>query len=309
MILATKRKIAILATFSSVFLILAYFLSLAFSGRLILPQVFSLGPLTVHYYGIIIALAVLAAYCLARRRAPAYQVDVSKVDDLILWVIVGGFVGARLYHVLSDFSFYFHHPFNILAVWRGGLSIFGAIFGGIIALALCKKHFKLKPSILSHLDWLAPCVLLGQIIGRFGNLFNYEAFGYPANVPWRMFVPLNFRPAGFEASQYFQPLFLYEILGNVLILIILLKFSKNSRPGAPASTSQTLTDGAFTEKATAGRLFFMYILLYNVLRFFLELLRIDSTFVLGLRLNSVTSATLIILSLGFLFYTRHAKTT
>ncbi len=276
----TKRLI--LATLALAGLI--YLLSQVFSGRLILPQSFRVGALDVHYYGLIMAAAVAGAFGLALARSRRYGIGLQQAEDLLFWLIVGGFIGARIYHVFSSAEYYWRHPLDSLKVWNGGLSIYGAVIGGVITLWLYKRisHFRSPAggSILNYLDWLAPSVILGQIIGRFGNFFNYEAFGYPTNLPWKMFVPLRFRPFGFGQYRYFHPFFLYEALGNAVILFVLLKF----------------LEPKFRRQGGSGRLFFSYLLLYNTLRFFLEFLRIDSTFLgaSGLRLNVLSSLALVI---------------
>ncbi|MCL5667258.1 MAG: prolipoprotein diacylglyceryl transferase [Patescibacteria group bacterium] len=259
----------------------------AFSGRLVLPQYFFLGPLEIHYYGITMAAAVAAAFYLAISRAEKYGIGKNQAEDLLLWLVIGGFLGARLYHVFSDLPYYWQHPIQIFQVWKGGLSIYGALIGGIAVLLVLRKIFNLKFKISNLLDWLAPSLLLGQIIGRLGNFFNYEAFGYPTNLPWKMFVPAAFRPENYGNFSYFHPWFLYEITGNILILAYLLKFQKKTRPGG---------------------LFFSYLLLYNMLRFFLEFLRIDSTFLGPLRLNVLSSLLLcVIAALGLLYGRRQAN--
>jgi phosphatidylglycerol:prolipoprotein diacylglycerol transferase len=280
----TKYKILATIVFLAC---LGTILSQIFSGRIILPQSFALGPLTIHYYGIIMAAAVFAAFYLAIKRSKDFKIDEKMAEDILFWTIVGGFIGARLYHVLSSIGYYSGHTIDIFKVWNGGLSIYGAVFGGIISIWVIKKTFNLKPSILNLLDWLAPSVLLGQIIGRFGNLFNYEAFGYPTNLPWRMFVPLDFRPVDYIKFNFFHPFFLYELLGNALILFLLIKIFEPRQ-----------------NKNYAGELVFLYLLLYNSLRFGLEFLRIDSTFIGFVRLNAAMSLLLALLSLAGLLYVR-----
>ena len=217
MILATKigKAIALI-----VLLVLVYFLSQVFSGRLILAQTFSLGSFTIHYYGLIIASAVASGFYLAEKRMGRYGIKGAAAQNLLFWVIVGGFTGARLYHVLSSAGYYFEHPVDMIKVWQGGLSIYGAILGGLLAHLIYKKVINYQLSIINYLNWLTPSLILGQIIGRFGNLFNYEAFGYPTNLPWKMFVPENFRPSLYLNSEYFHPWFLYEQIGLLVVFII-----------------------------------------------------------------------------------------
>lgn len=381
MILDTDLMVRVKLFVVPVFLIvLGYILYKVFSGAWILPQYFTVGLVTIHYYGIAMALAVLAGYVFAVRRAPQYGIPAEFAEKLIFYGIVGGFIGARLYHVASSWQFYLRHPLNILEVWNGGLGIFGALIGGVIAgiviyilerRKIVRRGFiaetagHLNPnasnvfthqlgedkyasslrtpvsaytqaersnlnnqdeiassshhpqnsnevkllamtqreqfSILSLLDWGILPFVLGQIIGRFGNLFNYEAFGYPTNLPWHMFVPAQFRPQGLGLSTFYHPLFLYEAIGNVIILFFLLWVERRRslpihRPNQPINARTTLTPGA---------IFFTYLFLYNTLRFFIELLRTDSTWIHGVRLNSITSGILAIVAiLGLLILSR-----
>jgi phosphatidylglycerol:prolipoprotein diacylglycerol transferase len=289
--MSRKRLFFSIAVAALVLVVSVFWLAKVFSGKWVLLQSFFVGPLQIRFYGITMALAVGAGWWLATKRAPAYGIAYEQVDRILLLLIAGGFIGARLYHVVSSWQYYVAHPLDALKVWHGGLSIFGALFGGLIVLLFVvyrRKSFS-SPKLLFVLDWLAPSVLLGQIIGRFGNLFNYEAYGYPTNLPWKMFVPAPFRFEAFASAQYFHPLFLYEALGNVLILFVLLKA---------------------VQLLKRGSLFFVYVFLYTMLRFGLEHLRVDSTFLTPtLRLNVVVSGVLCLLSLcGLLYAVKASKT-
>ncbi len=253
-----------------------YLLYLVFQGKLIMPQALHIGPSHIRYFGIVLALSVLAAYTLAIKRASLYQINKNEAEDFIFWVIVGGFIGARTYHVLSSLPYYLQHPVDILMVWHGGLSVIGSLIGGLVVVYLKSKN--IRQNFLSLLDWLAPSMVLGQVIGRFADLFNYELFGYPTSLPWKMFVPVDFRPAAYIGANFFHPLFLYEAIGNTVILIILLWKTKQA-------------DGK-------GKTFFTNLILYGILRFFLEFLRIDSVFIGSLRLNAIVSLTFILV--GFM---------
>lgn len=255
-------------------------------GSWVLPQDFGVGSLSVRFYGLIIGLSALAAYLLAKRRQSQYGIDDDFADNLLFAVLIGGFVGARLYHVLSELSFYFQNPELIFAIWRGGLSIFGAFLGGVATVILYTAYVSglqlnsenLKTKILPILDWLTPSLVLGQIIGRYGNLFNYEAYGYPTSLPWKMFVPPGFRIAPYETANFFHPLFLYESIANLIILLVILYIVPKQR---------------------VGQLFFLWLILYNAVRFILETQRIDSVFIVGFRLNMIVSGILILVGLYF----------
>jgi|GEM_PF-939459 len=267
---------------------LSYLLNYIFSGRLILSQTFFLGPLTVHFYGLILAVAVGVGFYLAIKRAKNFDFNESWAENILFWTVIGGFIGARIYHVFSSFEFYQNNPVEVFKVWNGGLSIYGALLGGLFVIWLfADKILHLKSSILNLLDWLTPSLIVGQIIGRFGNLFNYEAYGYPTNLPWKMFVPLQFRPEDLVAAQFFHPLFLYEVLGNLAILFFLLWRRKKIPNPIP------------------GGLFFSYLLLYNSLRFCLEFVRIDSTFIGNFRLNAIISLSFVGLALVWFLTTNY----
>lgn len=272
--------------FAGAGIFLIYLLYIIFQGRLIAPQAIHIGSFPIRYFGIVLALAVLAAYKLAINRASVHHVEQNNAEDIIFWVIVGGFVGARIYHVLSSLPYYLQNPGHIIMVWHGGLSIIGSLLGGLITLYFTAGRS--SKTFLTYLDWLAPAVVLGQIIGRFADLFNYELFGYPTNLPWKMFVPEIFRPEIFASNNFFHPLFLYESLGNALILWILLKKVKSTNP---------------------GKVFFTYLMSYGILRFILEFLRIDSVFVGSLRLNAIVSLLFILTSLVYFYFSNKPLTT
>ena len=273
--------------FLFIFVILVVFvIHGVFTGSIILPQSFHVGPLTLRYYGLFLGLATVAGYFLARQRFARYGLSETQADEIIFYSIIGSFLGARLYHVLSQWDLYSQHPWDALKIWNGGLSIYGVILGGMLTVWLSKKFLKIPVAVLSLYDWLAPSVLLGQVIGRLGNFFNYELYGYPTTLPWKMFVPWQFRPAQLSEQAYFHPLFLYEAVGNLIILMCLLRFSSRlrERPGA---------------------LFFWSLLLYNVLRFTLEFIRVDSVFWGNVRINAVVSALLAMAAAaGILFWAR-----
>ncbi len=255
------------------FFVLFIFLEPIFSGSLILPRNINLFGLHIQYYGLILGAAALLGYWLSVRRAPVYEIKSEDLDTIIFIVLVCGFIGARLYHVVSSFGYYLQHPAQIIAVWNGGLGIFGAGIGGIIGL-LAYIKFSKKYSLIQLLDWLTPAVVLGQAIGRFGNFFNYELYGYPTNLPWKMFVPEQFRLPGYEQVSFYHPLFLYEAMGSLVIFIILIRINPRT-----------------------GHLFLLWLFLYNGLRFFLEFIRLDSVFHAGIRMNAVVAFGLAILAI------------
>jgi phosphatidylglycerol:prolipoprotein diacylglycerol transferase len=262
------------------FFVMVILLHPFFSGEITLPQTLHIGSLQIRYYGIVLAIAAASGYWLAMRRREQYGLTESQAEKIIAILIVTGFVGARIYHVISELPYYLHHPLQSLAVWQGGLGIFGAALGGFLALVFYKRFAKdlLRPSLWELLDWLTPSLVLGQLIGRFGNFLNYELYGLPTNLPWKMFVPLEFRLPSYEVYQFFHPLFLYEAAGSAIILVLLLRL-----------------------KLKPGQLFLLWLLLYNMMRFFLEQLRLGSVIYYGIRLNAIIALVLVAVSLYFFY--------
>lgn len=256
------------------------FLSKTFSGSIILKQSLTLFGITIHYYGLIMAVAILSGLSYARKNVKNYNINVEELESASFFLVIISFLSARLYHVFTDFYLYKENYLQIFQIWKGGLSIYGALLGGFIGLIIIKKFFpslrQLK--LLSLLDFFVPSLLIGQIIGRFGNFVNYEAYGSPTNLPWKMYVPLSHRIENFYEYSFFHPTFLYESLGNLLILTLILFISKKTK--------------------TPGILFFLYIFLYNCLRLFTESLRLDSVFIHGYQFNFLVSLFLIILASG-----------
>lgn len=251
-----------------------------FSGDVVFTNSFFVGEFSIHYYGLILGIAVLSAYLLAKRRANKFGISASQVDDISVWLIVSGFVGARLYHVASSWDYYITNPVEIFFVWNGGLSIFGAIIGGLIGLYFYKKFKSSNLNYFAMLDWLAPSIILGQVIGRFGNLVNYEAYGIPTNLPWKMFVPVANRLFPYEAFEFFHPLFLYEALAGLLILLILLNFSR---------LNKSLKLPKFS-----GQIFWIWIGLYGLVRIFTEYLRVDSPYLGSIKQNMLVAGLMVV---------------
>jgi phosphatidylglycerol---prolipoprotein diacylglyceryl transferase len=223
----------------------------------------------LRWYGLLIASAVLIGLALSQRLAKSRQLSPDLVGDLLIWLIVGAIPGARLYYVLFQWSYYSQHPDQILAIWRGGIAIHGAIIGGTLAAILFSK---IKHCSFWRLaDVVAPSLILGQAIGRWGNFFNSEAFGSPTDLPWKLLIPEGRRPPGFESVAYYHPTFLYESLWNVMVFCLLItlfiKFPKLKR----------------------GTLFLIYAIAYSLGRFWIEGLRTDSLMVGPLKMAQMVS--------------------
>lgn len=245
------------------------------------PIVFSLGGFELRWYGMLLALGALAGLWLLRRLGRRQGISDTTLIDLFVWLTVAGFLGGRIYHVLNELSYYGQHPTQILMVWQGGLGIHGAIIAGLIVLIFFARKKRLDTWKL--LDILTPALVLGQIIGRWGNYFNQELYGRPTSLPWG--IPINGQPG------FFHPTFLYESLGNTVILGMLLWLGK-------------------TRQFPAGTIALAYFMLYALLRIFTESLRIDQTpIIAGIRLPILVSGVMILTALILLIRKRSHGTT
>lgn len=245
----------------------------------------------INPYGLIISIAIFVSIKVAEKIIEKENEDV--LWGLSLWAIVIGIIGARLYHVLDYFDFYFKSPVKIFYIWDGGLGILGAILGGAVGISV---YLKIKgKKILPWLDLISVVMPLGQSIGRWGNFFNKEIFGKPTNLPWGIYISPEKRPLMFFQNEKFHPLFIYESILNLILFIILYKTYRKSR--------NKLKSGFFTS---------LYLIGYSVIRFALEFLRIDPwaikmTSNLILNTAQTISILLIILSSAFIFINKGNK--
>jgi prolipoprotein diacylglyceryl transferase len=229
-----------------------------------------LGPLTVHYYGIAIALGVLVAITIVRRRYARLGGDPDLADQVALLAVVAGVVGARVGFITTNFGRFFpDDPLAVFAVWRGGLTFYtGLLFGTLAAMWLLRRS---RGDLPAYADAAAPAIPVAQAFGRWGNYFNQELYGTPTDLPWALVVEPHRRLAGYEAFETFHPTFAYEMLGNLVIAGVLVWVGS-------------------TRRLRRGSLLFGYLLGYGALRFGMELLRIDTEPVLfGLTRNGLGS--------------------
>lgn len=244
------------------------------------PIIFSAGPITVRWYGLLIASAVLIGVSLSQFIAQRRQINPELIGDLAVWLVIGALPCARLYYVIFQWSDYASNPGDILAIWKGGIAIHGAILGGLVAAILFARRHQL--SFWNLADIVAPSLILGQAIGRWGNFFNSEAFGAPTNLPWKLFIPVGNRPPGYAGFEYFHPTFLYESLWDLVLFLVLLAILKQEWLGK------------LTLKV--GTLFLIYMIGYSAGRVWIEGLRMDSLMLGPLRVAQVVS--LVAIALG-----------
>jgi phosphatidylglycerol:prolipoprotein diacylglycerol transferase len=255
----------------------------------------SLGPLLLRWNGILIALGIAAGALLSAREAQRKNYDPEVIYYLFLPLTMWGLLGARLWHILTPplssielgltTQYYLSHLTDLAAFWVGGFGIPGAWIGGALALYYFAR--KNEFSFLELADILAPGLALAQAIGRLGNYFNQELYGYPTNLPWKIFIDPNHRLSGFEKVNFYHPLFAYEALWNFANMIFLLWFARR-----------------FDGMLKAGDVFLAYLGFYSLGRFLLEFLRLDISVANGININQVFFAIVFICS-GIGLYLRH----
>ena len=199
---------------------------------------FSLFGKDVYWYGVLIAVGMILGFIYACSRAKFEKIKIDDMFDFAIISMISAILGARLYYVIfslndidyiySDGSFFeniWKSFVNIIAIWNGGLAIYGGVIGGLIAVILVAKHKKIKAPVI--LDVFAPGLLIGQIVGRWGNFFNAEAFGYSANVE-SLFCRMGISETE-NISSYYHPTFLYESLWNLIGFLLIAIFYKKKK--------------------------------------------------------------------------------
>jgi phosphatidylglycerol---prolipoprotein diacylglyceryl transferase len=252
---------------------------------------FEVGPFALHYYGLCIALGIVVATWLTGRELERKGMDGTLALDSLFFIVPLGFIGARAYHVATDYQLYSSDPFpSVFAVWNGGLGIYGGVVGGFIGLLIFARVRNISPWAFA--DAVAPGLVLAQAIGRWGNYFNQELFGRPSDLPWAIRIAPENRPVGYTEAASFHPTFLYESIWDVLVCLILLWVARR-----------------FADRLKSGDLALLYVSLYSFGRFFVEALRVDPAFIIGgtIRGNLFVSS---VLALGFamILLLRHSGT-
>jgi len=266
------------------------------------PVIFQLGSFALHWYGVIIVVAILAAAWVASHYVTRHGQNSNSIWDMLLWVLIPALIGERLYYVFiqsprgpNGLGEYLAHPIEILEIWRGGMHIYGAFIFGGIAIALYTRWRKLP--LLIYLDAAGLALPLGQAIGRWANFINQELYGPPTTLPWGLRIDAAHRiPPYNDTTLYpdsvrFQPLFLYESLANLIGFALIFWISRR-----------------FEKRLRDGDLFLIYLIWYPLVRFCLEFFRTDSWFfsVFGLHFNVVHILSVItIIAAATILFIRH----
>ena len=255
------------------------------------PVAFRIGTIAVKWYGIIVTSGVFIGAWSVAREARRRGYDPDHVWNGLTLALILGVIGARLYHVLTpppsmgDPLYYFHHPLEIFYIRRGGMGIYGAIAGGVLAIALYARRASLDPWV--WLDLGAPGLALGQAIGRWGNFFNQELYGRPTDLPWAVFIEPAYRLPGYAQFERYHPTFLYESLWNLMTFIVLLVVARR-----------------YAEKLLRGEIVGLYVILYSTGRILTEFVRLDSPTWWGVPIAQILAGAFILLTAAGLVYRR-----
>jgi phosphatidylglycerol:prolipoprotein diacylglycerol transferase len=250
------------------------------------PIAFNLGGIQVHWYGIIIASAVVLATILAVQEAKRRRIDPDSIYDLILWALPVAIITARMYYVIFEWGYYQNHVDEIVRVWDGGIAIYGALIGaGIVVYLFCRANWI---PVWLMLDIIAPVLIMAQGIGRWGNFMNQEAFGRITSLAFlqSLHLPHFIIQQMLIDGAYRQPTFLYESLWDILGFIVLMSLRHKKH--------------LFKQ----GEVFLSYVIWYAFGRFFVEGMRTDSLMLLGIRVSQWLSVILFIGAIGILVFRR-----
>ena len=185
------------------------------------PVLVEIGPITIRYYGLMYVIAFVVGFILLTNEVRRKGLALSKEDllDLLLWTIPAAILGARLYYVAFRWDVYAQHPIDIVKIWEGGLAIHGGVLAGALAVWLFARRKRVR--FLALADALAPSLILGQAIGRIGNLMNGDAYGLPTTLPWGIRFPAD-SPAGMAyPGLATHPSMIYEMILNLIVFATL----------------------------------------------------------------------------------------
>ena len=248
------------------------------------PVAFNFGPLSVRWYGIIIAVGILLGYFVAQRALVKAGLHKDTLVDIIFYSALFGFIAARIYFVIFQWPYYAENPGEIIKIWHGGIAIHGGLIGGFIAGVIVCKVKNLNPFQIG--DIVAPSIILAQGIGRWGNFMNHEAHGGPVSRAFleQLHLPNFIIENMYLNGQYYHPTFLYESIWDVAGFIILVNIRKHLK---------------------LGETFFLYLTWYSFGRFFIEGLRTDSLMLTSnIRVAQLVSILLILISISLIIYRR-----
>ncbi len=280
-----KKRVVLISVATASAIALFFFLRAVFNGELILNPIIveGLGPFSIRWYGVMIATAIIVAYVLGRHQGLKEGIKEDYLIEAVFIGIIFGVLGARIYYVAFNYEMYRGDFWSIFRTWDGGLAIHGAFFAALLVTFLYvtfRKKANLK--FLQATDIFTAVLPLAQAIGRWGNFMNYEAYGSPTDLPWKMFVPLRYRMPGYSEFEYFHPTFLYESLANVVIFAVLYWY--------------------LGKRKNYGEVTALYMVFYSTVRFFVEGLRLDSLYIGQTNIRTARAVSVILLIAGIVLF-------
>lgn len=286
------------------------------------PVILKIGHLKIYWYGFLIMIGVLlgiivSSYLLKRYKNILFNYIGNRglriqgilsffkeflFEDLFIYLITGSLVGARLFHIIAEYRYYLANPLDIFKIWNGGVWIYGAIIGGLLALFVYLRRFAKKGNLAFLFcfmaDLLAPGLALAQALGRWGNYFNQELYGLPTKMGWGIPIDVLNRVVGFSSYKYFHPVFLYESMWCLSIAILLL-FLHLKRIHNIFLVQDERDYKRLCRKT--GEIFLVYLVLYSFGRFMFEFVRIDPVpSIFGFRATQIIAAIMMILAVTFI---------
>ncbi len=247
-----------------------------------------IGPITIYWYSIFILTAFILGYFLATKEFRRQKLPLTFLNDYFFYLVPIVIIGARLYYVIFEWEFYANNLSQIIAVWNGGLAIHGGVFAGLIfTFYYTKKHYI---NTLKLMDIVAPALIIGQAIGRWGNFFNQEAYGPATTLETLQKLPIpQFIIDGMNiAGTYYHPTFFYESMACLLGFIIMMVVRRS-------------------KKIKLGQISAIYFIIYGIARFFIEALRQDSLMLGSIKVAQLVSILLVLVGLTLFVRQLHSK--
>lgn len=252
---------------------------------------FSIGWIHFSWFGLILAVAIILACAISWYHVRLRKENLDNLLDLIVYSIPVGILSARFYYVAVNWQLYTDNPNEILQIWHGGLAFHGALIGIVLTIWLYSRIKKI--SFWRWADIVVPGIVLAQAVGQWGNFINQDAFGYPTDAAWGIYIDYIYRPSGYEQFDFFHPIFLYESGWSLCIFIVLLAVN-----WLTLKKSSTLASGS---------LFLLYLILYSFGRLVIEAFRLDSEMLGDWRIAQIVSAFTLVGSAALLIWHNRNK--
>ena len=249
------------------------------------PVLFQLGPVTIHWYGLLVVTGILLGTQVATYLAKRAGENPERIWDMLLVAVACGIIGARIEYVIvkPHWAYFQDNLAEAFYIWHGGLRIYGAIIGGALGTVIYARFAHVNP--LQYMDFAAPGMALGHAIGRWGNFINYELYGPPTTLPWGLDIPLEYRVGLYrDLNLYpldtrFHPAFLYESVANLLLCLVLVAVAYR-----------------FRDKMRHGTLVIGYLIGYSVIRFLMDYMRTDGTSAQGIALGFIVASSALLVA-------------